>query len=119
MVRCPKKKDCKHRGLEGECKIPEIGKEICGAQDLPDTMREEYKLARKEGRQPRCIYCGEPLQVYQNQHVYYTWEWNERKKCFERSAEDGDSDKPFCACCEISDWDFIDEDYSDKPFISY
>jgi hypothetical protein len=76
---------------------------------VPETQAEEYQLAQKEGRQPRCIYCGEPLsKIRQTQYCYLTWTWSEEHKRYLKS-EDGDAEPAECANCEAGDWDFVDE----------
>jgi len=70
-------------------------------------IAQEYAAARKEGRQPNCPYCHQPLEVAVHQHVRISWLWEDGKYI---KSEDGDSDAPFCAFCKTSDWAFIDED---------
>jgi len=77
-------------------------------------MKEEYKLAKKEGRQPVCIYCGKPLdKIIQSQLQVITWWWDKEKKCYVKDDCIEDADKPFCASCDKEDWDFVDEDLVD------
>ena len=73
-------------------------------------MKEEYELAKKEGRQPICIYCGKPLdEIRQMQYEFIVWRWDKDKKCYIKDDDSGDTDRPFCASCEAEDWDFVDE----------
>ncbi len=78
--------------------------------DEENAIKEEYKRAKAEHRQPICPYCSEPLEVCQTQAVYISWNWNEQEKKFINSNSGGDADKPYCASCEAHDWDFIDFD---------
>lgn len=73
------------------------------------SIREEYELARKEGRQPNCIYCSKPLTIIQTQYVDLTWKWSEEEKRYKK-FESGEAEKPYCADCGVHDWDFVDED---------
>jgi len=72
---------------------------------------EEFEKAQKEGRQPKCIYCGEPLEVVETQGIELKWVWNEKTKKFEKIEGDGWSDKPACANCEVKDWDFTNNGF--------
>ena len=77
---------------------------------------DEFKLARAEGRQPNCPYCGEPLdEVRQHQTEVIAWIWDEVKKEYTKH-EDGDSDAPFCQSCGAEDWDFVDDE---QDFITF
>ena len=78
-------------------------------RELDRSVTEEYELAHKEGRQPLCVYCGEPLEISQTQSEFIYWRWNKKQKKFLKLDTDGDADKPFCCACEARDWDFLDE----------
>jgi len=81
---------------------------------LPETMAEEFKLATAEGRQPRCIHCGQPLnRVEETQLDFLAWVWNEETKQYDKQPSSGDSDKPYCANCGTKDYDFLDNDFID------
>jgi len=61
-----------------------------GTMELTDSKIDlEYAAAKKEGRQPICPFCGEPLEV--------------------KIREDGEP--PYCAFCLHEDWDFLDYDF--------
>ena len=78
---------------------------------LPDEQLEEYKLAGKEKRQPRCTYCGEPLDtISQIQTVYIKWTWDAQAKEYVKDDSGGDAEKAECRKCEARDWDFVDFD---------
>jgi hypothetical protein len=80
-------------------------------QELEENeVRKEFEKARAEGRQPRCPYCHEPLEIGQFYSVYVQWTWNNKKKCYQKEEPDWDADKPFCDACEFKDWDFADND---------
>lgn len=77
--------------------------------ELDRSVIEEYELAHKEGRQPLCVYCGEPLELSQTQSTYIYWRWDHNEQKFRKVLDGGDADKPFCQNCEARDWDFLDE----------
>ena len=77
--------------------------------DLPDTQEEEYALAKQEGRQPRCVMCGEPLDtIVQTQYCDLTWTWDDEAKCF-RKHDSGDAEKPSCGNCGNHNRALLDE----------
>jgi len=85
------------------------------ADALSEIQEEEFKLAKKEDRQPRCVYCGEPLDfVKEVQDVCITWTWDRETKSYSKTEDDGSSYKPYCGKCEAHDWDF-----SNNEFIEY
>ena len=67
---------------------------------------EEFKRAKKEGRQPKCVYCKKPLVVIETQYIDLLWEWDKKQKKYIKSELNGDSDGPRCKNCETKDWDF-------------
>lgn len=77
---------------------------------LPATMAEEFQLAKEEGRQPRCIYCGKPLEVTQTQDIYLYWRWDDKQKRYVKSEGGGSAEKPYCLNCETRDWDFTNNE---------
>ena len=78
---------------------------------LSQSMKEEYLLAKQENRQPRCIYCGKPLEIAQTQSQYIYWHWDDNTKSYCKDDSDGDAETPFCVKCEARDWDFIDSNF--------
>ena len=81
---------------------------------LPKTMPEEFELAKAEGRQPRCVHCGDPLDsVVEVQHVVIIWNWNAEEKCYEKDDSGGDSYGAQCDNCEAKDPDFTGNDFID------
>ena len=80
-----------------------------GTMELTDSaVDKEYAAAKKEGRQPNCPYCGEPLEVWLREDGITCWVWDEEAGCFDKQG--GTSNAPYCARCLHSDWDFIDHD---------
>ena len=75
--------------------------------DIDPEIRAEFELAEKEGRQPNCIYCGEPLDIGQSFYTYVWWKWSNETKKYEKFQENyADCDKPYCLKCGSKDWDF-------------
>lgn len=70
-------------------------------------VRVEYAAAKREGRQPRCPYCGALLSVRQKQRetIYWRWDGKQFKK-----YSDTDAEPPYCMNCNAEDWNFIDND---------
>lgn len=79
------------------------------------SIAEEYTLAKKEKRQPRCAFCGELLEVAQVHFLDITWSWDEKQKKYQKNDFNGDASKPCCISCEVGSWDFVDE----QEFIFY
>lgn len=76
---------------------------------LDHSQEEEYELAHAEGRQPRCVHCGEALDtILQTQYTDLTWTWDEESKSYHKQ-DGGDAEKPYCGNCETKDWSFCDE----------
>ena len=75
-----------------------------------NEIKEEYQKAKAEGRQPLCPYCNAPLEVGQDQTVFFNWRWDNESKTYGKEESDWEPDKPFCMNCEMKDWDFIDND---------
>ena len=74
--------------------------------DIDPEIKAEFELAEKEGRQPNCIGCGEPLEIRQTFYTYVWWEWDNDIRRYEKFQEDySDCDKPFCLKCGYADWD--------------
>ena len=82
---------------------------ITGTPKLHDSVVDkEYAAAKKEGRQPNCPYCGEPLElVMEGAHV--CWAWDEVRERYVMGL-DSTSTPPYCVHCGKKDWDFIDTD---------
>ncbi|MDD5510820.1 MAG: hypothetical protein PHI12_08420 [Dehalococcoidales bacterium] len=73
---------------------------------------QEFTLAQKEGRQPKCVYCGKPLnEVKENQRTFITWRWSPTLKGYIKDDNCGDSEKPYCGWCEVHDWEFVNNDF--------
>ena len=85
--------------------------EITGSPKLQGSVVDlEYAAAKKEGRQPNCPYCGEPLEIRMiEEGGVICWVWDEDAECFDMQT-DSSSNAPYCAHCLHSDWDFIDHD---------
>ena len=79
--------------------------------DEKNEVIEEFKKAKEEGRQPRCIYCGEPLVVIESQYLDLQWNWDEKRKCYVKSETAEGSEKPQCKSCQAKDWDFTNNEY--------
>ena len=78
---------------------------------LPEEQLEEYKLAKKEKRQPRCTCCGEPLDtIVQTQYTSIYWTWDAKTMKYVKDDSGGDAEKAECRNCEARDWDFVDFD---------
>ena len=76
------------------------------------AVLEEFKKAKKENRQPKCIYCKKPLVITETQYINLIWSWDEDEKIYVKSEEeDGSSDGPRCKECETKDWDFTNNGY--------
>jgi len=75
--------------------------------DIDPDIKAEFELAEKEGRQPNCIYCGNPLEIGQSFYTDVWWKWSKEKKCYEKFEDrTSDCDKPYCLRCGHHDWDF-------------
>ncbi len=82
-------------------------KQTC--QPLSEDMFTEYRLAKKEKRQPRCVHCGQPLdEIRQTQYVDVRWRWDAEAGGYRKDDSDGDADPPFCFYCGVRDWDLVD-----------
>lgn len=76
-------------------------------EDIDPEMREMFELAEKEGRQPDCIYCGNPLEIGQSFYTDIRWKWNPELRHYDKFEDrDADCDKPYCLSCHTHDWDF-------------
>ncbi len=85
--------------------------EITGTPKLEDSKIDlEYAAARKEGRQPICPFCGEPLEVRIDERGGTWWKWDEDGGCYEAESESS-GNPPYCAFCLHGDWDFMDYDF--------
>ena len=73
------------------------------------TVLEEYELAKKEPRQPLCVYCGKPLEISQNLYNYIDWRWDPKTKSYRKIDDMGDADAPYCVKCLMEDWGFVDD----------
>jgi hypothetical protein len=72
----------------------------------------EFRRAYKEGRQPMCVYCNEPLStIEETQGVVLRWTWDKERRTYVKSELDGWSDKPYCGNCEVKDWEFTNNGY--------
>jgi hypothetical protein len=57
-----------------------IEAEITGTPKLHDSVVDkEYAAAKKEGRQPNCPYCGEPLEVWLREDGITCWVWMKKQ----------------------------------------
>ena len=84
--------------------------EITGTPKLHDSAVDlEYAAAKKEGRQPVCPYCGEPLEIRIREDGSVVWVWDEAMGGYDRQSE-GTPYLPYCAHCLKEDIDFIDYD---------
>jgi len=82
-----------------------------GTMELTDSKIDlEYAAAKKEGRQPICPFCGEPLEVKIREDGETWWRWDKVMKYYEPQSE-GDANPPYCAFCLHEDWDFLDYDF--------
>ncbi len=98
---------------ERSTQVPLTASEV----DIDDeSQAKEMRLAAREKRQPKCVYCGHPLdRVLQTEYDHLTWSWNPEKGWFFRDAV-GDADKPYHDCrlcpngCGARDWDFTDNE---------
>ena len=82
--------------------------------DLPETMEEEFELAKKEGRQPRCVHCGKPLdRVEETQLDFITWIWDKKTMSYIKQPPAGDTETPYCANCGAHDYEFTQNDFID------
>lgn len=78
---------------------------------LPEDQLEEYRLVKREKRQPRCTCCGEPLDtIIQTQYIRIQWTWDAKAMEYVKDDSGGDSEKAACGKCEARDWDFVDFD---------
>ena len=74
--------------------------------DIDAEIREMFETAEKEGRQPNCISCGEPLEIGQSFYTDVSWKWDPDTRRYQKFQEDSaDCDKPYCLKCEYKDWD--------------
>ena len=81
---------------------------------LGETQQEEFDKAFKEKRQPYCIYCKNPLDsIRETQEVDLFWGWDAKKKIYVKGEGNGCSNKPYCANCEVKDWEFTNNGYAD------
>ena len=81
------------------------------------TIKGAYQKALKEGVQPNCPYCQEPLRVYLP--LLDTWTWDEKRKNYELEGMEVDDAAPYCANCETADWDFFSGEEAEKLGLGY
>ena len=79
-------------------------------KELVERFKIEVASALSEGRQPRCINCGEPLEVRQLEDisVSYYWCWDEKASAYKKTDKSDyvESDPTQCARCNFI-FDFI------------
>jgi hypothetical protein len=84
---------------------------VPGTAKLQDSKIDiEYAAARKEGRQPVCPFCGEPLEVRIREDGGTWWRWDKVTGSYEPESE-GVPNVPYCAFCLHEDWDFLDYEF--------
>jgi hypothetical protein len=90
------------RARKKESKLPE------SYSDIDLEIKDMFETAEKEGKQPNCIYCGEPLEIAQSFYTDLWWKRNAETKRYEKFQEDSsaDCDKPYRLKCSAKDWDF-------------
>jgi hypothetical protein len=71
-------------------------------------ISDELVSAVREGRQPRCPYCGEALRVVQRDEQLIFWDWSDEETRFVRTKSCLQLDKPMCSACEEGDEAFVD-----------
>ena len=78
--------------------------------DEPCTQGDEFILAKKERRQPLCIYCRKPLDsITETQDVGLVWTWNSDRLDYDKTEDVGIT-FPECGRCGTKDWDFTQND---------
>jgi hypothetical protein len=74
--------------------------------DIDPEIRQMFETAEKEGRQPNCISCGEPLEIGQSFYTDVWWKWDPDTRRYQKFQEDyANCDKPYCLKCQYRDWD--------------
>ena len=70
------------------------------------TMHKEYEHALNQGRPPKCIYCGKPLEIRVYPALPARLVWDKKKKGYTLVQDPADAWKPSCVHCGAKDWDF-------------
>lgn len=74
-----------------------------------DMQADEMERALKESRQPKCMYCNNPLdKICQTQYDRITWEWRPELKKYVKLEPEGDSDAPYHLDCQSRDYGYVD-----------
>ena len=73
-----------------------------------EQFKQEVKDALREGRQPNCPYCGEPLEMEQTQVYLKTVSWSDEQHCYVKDYEEDDPEEnaPVCMACGEEEWAF-------------
>ena len=72
------------------------------------SQRQELDAARKEGRVPRCVACGNELYLVACRPRYYDWDGTRFHTGADRPAEDLE---PSCQECRAFDTAFVDPEF--------
>ena len=73
------------------------------------SQQKEFALARKENRQPICIFCGNALNTIYLQGsgmAYIGWDWNPKTRKYELCDDWGDFEWGELQCSKCNDGDF-------------
>ena len=89
---------------------------------MSQMQKEELELAVKEGRQPLCVRCHQPMDVIEQESPHFiVWEWNgEMKRYYSHDEVSNDAPAAIHVDCDNSDWDFVGvEEAHEKLGLTY
>lgn len=69
---------------------------------------EEFDLALKNKRVPKCINCGKNLTLVARGDMMWVWN-NKMKKYIKEKGGYREDDKPYCWKCGGYDWEIVGE----------
>lgn len=64
-----------------------------------DSIEQEFVNAKKEGRQPRCSECGQPLVIMQCFYRIIAFKWDEQMKRYRKALIDEGTERPESQVC--------------------
>ena len=72
------------------------------------TQLEEFETAIREGRQPTCAACGQPLDaVSQLQDDLIRWAWDAEDKRYYKEEFPGEFEAPMHEGCDAEEWELV------------
>ena len=87
--------------------------------DEPCTQRDEFILAKKERRQPLCVYCQEPLDnIIEKWDLILVWNWSPEELKYVKATMVYNNGESKCDCCETKDREFTSKDFHSALYLA-